>query len=101
MKMRVSSNELFSTLKNLRSAGKKKPRRDKVHMRTSSSTQKHWEAVLLWMYMHNPKIPAWHVLNLAAFSSLSVLRQSVLQDPTLLAVQYRPAQARPWIELVS
>ena len=55
--------------------------RDTVHMQTPSSKQKHWEAVLLWMYMHNPKIPAWRVLEFGAFSGLSVLRQSVLRDP--------------------
>ena len=32
----------------------------------------------------NTKIPAWHVLKLGAFSNPSVLRQSVLRDPTLL-----------------
>ena len=32
----------------------------------------------------NPKIPAWHVLKFGAFSSLSVLGQSVLRDPILL-----------------
>ena len=32
----------------------------------------------------NLKIPAWAVLKFWGFSSLSVLRQSVLRDPTLL-----------------
>ena len=39
----------------------------------------------------NLKIPAWAVLKFWGFSSLSVLRQSVLRDPTLL---YRPIFVR-------
>ena len=36
----------------------------------------------------NLKIPAWAVLKFWGFSSLSVLRQSVLRDPTLLYMYY-------------
>ena len=51
----------------------------------------------------NLKIPAWAVLKFWGFASLSVLRQSVLRDPTLLydrrrhrnCFPTRPAQAFP------
>ena len=45
----------------------------------------------------NLKIPAWAVLKFWGFSSLSVLRQSVLRDPTLLYVANRVPICGPYV----